>query len=221
MEDNFNLEIISPEKIIFSGKAKMVTDDSFYEALGKAFPDPESENQSDDVVVLNYLYDKKNKLYHRNKVIFDASSKHFTFLGGTPISDIIEQVILLSDYGHSIAKKESEPGKTDWFRVQPKVFQMQDSSIAQATGRHPQIFAYTVIVYKVISDIFLSPTDQANAVATLENQVKKVYNYYYTGENLKNQSKKGVNFLPEYREICNLVFIPKMAYFTTNSNFFA
>ena len=166
------------------GKAKMVTDDSFYEALGKAFPDPESENQSVDVGGLNYLYDKKNKLYHRNKVIFDASSKHFTFLGGTPISDIIEQVILLSDYGHSIAKKESEPGKTDWFRVQPKVFQMQDSSIAQATGRHPQIFAYTVIVYKVISDIFLSPTDQANAVATLENQVKKVYNYYYTGENL-------------------------------------
>ena len=25
MEDNFNLEIISPEKIIFSGKAKIVT----------------------------------------------------------------------------------------------------------------------------------------------------------------------------------------------------
>ncbi len=166
------------------GKAKMVTDDSFYEALGKAFPDPESENQSVDVGGLNYLYDKKNKLYHRNKVIFDASSKHFTFLGGTPISDIIEQVILLSDYGHSIAKKESEPGKTDWFRVQPKVFQMQDSAIAQATGRHPQIFAYTLIVYKVISDIFLSPTDQANAVATLDNQVKKAYNYYYTGQNL-------------------------------------
>ncbi len=166
------------------GKAKMVTDDSFYEALGKAFPDPESENQSVDVGGLNYLYDKKNKLYHRNKVIFDASSKHFTFLGGTPISDIIEQVILLSDYGHSIAKKESEPGKTDWFRVQPKVFQMQDSAIAQATGRHPQIFAYTLIVYKVISDIFLSPTDQANAVATLDNQVKKAYNYFYTGQNL-------------------------------------
>ena len=34
MEDNFNLEIISPEKIIFSGKAKMVTLPSYEGDMG-------------------------------------------------------------------------------------------------------------------------------------------------------------------------------------------
>ena len=166
------------------GKAKMVTDDSFYEALGKEFPDPESEDQSINVGGFTYLYDKSKKVYNRGRISFDPAKKHFTFLKGTPISDIIESVILLSDYGSTISEKESEPGKTDWFRVQPKVYQMQDSSIAQARGDHPKIFVFTVIVYKVISDIFLSPTDQASAVSTLENQVKKEYNYYYTGKNL-------------------------------------
>ena len=34
MEDNFNIEIISPEKIIFSGKAKMVTLPSYEGDMG-------------------------------------------------------------------------------------------------------------------------------------------------------------------------------------------
>ena len=72
----------------------------------------------------------------------------------------------------------------NWFRIQPKVLQLQDTAIAQSYGFHPKVFAYTIITYKVMDNLFLSPTEQANFVPQLRSMTKKKYDYYYTGENL-------------------------------------
>ena len=87
------------------GAAKMVTSETFYEALGRTMPDPKN-NQSNnaefnevDFEGQTYLYDRKNHLYRRNKITFDPDEKNFTFEAGTKITHIIEQVISVS-YTH-------------------------------------------------------------------------------------------------------------------------
>ena len=166
------------------GKSKMVTDSTFYEALGGTMPDPKDDSNMVSFEGLDYLYDKKHQLYKRNKITFNPEDKNFTFEAGTRITDIIEQVILLSDYGKNITDKETKDGTVDWFRIQPKVFQLQDSAIAQSYGFHPKVYAYTVINYKVMSNLFLSPTQQAGFLPQIKSKVKKEYNYFYSGKNL-------------------------------------
>ena len=166
------------------GKSKMVTDSTFYEALGGTMPDPKDDTNMVSFEGLDYLYDRKTKIYKRNKITFNTEDKNFTFEAGTRITDIIEQVILLSEYGKNITDKETKDGTVDWFRIQPKVFQLQDTAIAQSYGFHPKVYAYTVINYKVMSSLFLSPTEQAGFLPQIKSRVKKEYNYFYSGKNL-------------------------------------
>ena len=172
------------------GAAKMVTSETFYEALGRTMPDPKN-NQSNnaefnevDFEGQTYLYDRKNHLYRRNKITFDPDEKNFTFEAGTKITHIIEQVILLSEYGRKFTSHTVKNGMIDWFRIQPKVLQLQDSAISRSYGFHPKVYAYTIIKYKVMDNLFLSPTELANNVDQLKSMTKKKYDYYYTGENL-------------------------------------
>ncbi len=178
------------------GASKMVTDTTFYESLGKSMPDPSENKSSTDKKdkkpeevefggqTYTVLYDKKNKLYKRNKITFNPKAQHFTFEAGTKITHIIEQVILLSEYGRKFDSNKVKNGMVNWFRIQPKVLQLQDTAIAQSYGFHPKVFAYTIITYKVMDNLFLSPTEQANFVPQLRSMTKKKYDYYYTGENL-------------------------------------
>ena len=171
------------------GAAKMVTSETFYEALGRTMPDALKKDKSIkfgevDFEGQTYLYDRKNHLYRRNKITFDPDEKNFTFEAGTKITHIIEQVILLSEYGRKFTSHTVKNGMIDWFRIQPKVLQLQDSAISRSYGFHPKVYAYTVIKYKVMDNLFLSPTELANNVDQLKSMTKKKYDYYYTGENL-------------------------------------
>jgi hypothetical protein len=171
------------------GAAKMVTSETFYEALGRTMPDALKKDRSIkfgevDFEGQTFLYDRKNHLYRRNKITFDPKEKNFTFEAGTKITHIIEQVILLSEYGRKFTSHTVKNGMIDWFRIQPKVLQLYDSAISRSYGFHPKVYAYTIIKYKVMDNLFLSPTELANNVDQLTSMTKKKYDYYYTGKNL-------------------------------------
>ena len=121
----------------------------------------------------------------RCKVTRTGDIRSATFSAGKKVQDVIEEIIILSDYGRGIAdKKADKNGMVPWFRIQSQVFNADDSAeTVGATGRPSRIYVYRVIPYLVHRSKFQSPTDASPGINELKYQAVKEYNYIYTGKN--------------------------------------
>ena len=171
------------------GDSPLVTDNTFYNNLGKKTQEID-EGQTDvrfamagKAVML--VYDKKTDTYNRGAITFDPKARSFSFARGTPIPTIIEQVILLSEWAGKLPERINfkKTGLVDWFKIVPTRFQLSDSAILKATGRHPEIYVYSVIEHEVVEGLFLSPGDYANSMEKLKDLCNKKYTYLYKGIN--------------------------------------
>lgn len=107
------------------------------------------------------------------------------FSAGKKIQDIIEEIIILSEYGRNIADKKADGnGMVPWFRIQSQVFNADESAeTVGTTGKPSRIFVYRVVPYLVHRSKFQSSTDASPGIAQLKHQAVKEYNYIYTGKN--------------------------------------
>ena len=107
-----------------------------------------------------------------------------TFSPGKRVQDMIEQVILASEFGRSIATAEAdENGMVDWFRIEAQVYLVGGSEQVDRTGEQAKIFVYRVVPYKVHRSTFQAPTQSSPGIQNLFRQAVKEYNYIYTGKN--------------------------------------
>jgi hypothetical protein len=103
---------------------------------------------------------------------------------GKRVQDIIEQVILASEYGRQVATaKADQNGMVDWFRIESQVYLIDDPAQSTKTGEYAKIFVYRVVPYKVHRSTFQSPTQATPGIDNLKTQAVKEYNYIYTGKN--------------------------------------
>jgi hypothetical protein len=158
------------------GSSKMFISEDDIQALGQTFPE------------FNKTYDSKKKIFARNKFSLDLKNRTLNFKKGTAITDIIETVILLSEYSVRIGKrslqlKEKTPGEVPWFRIHSQVFQLKDSWVKSITKKHPVVNVYHIIPYMVQESLFLDPSEYVPDLDFLESQTVKKYDYIYTGSN--------------------------------------
>ena len=107
-----------------------------------------------------------------------------TFSAGKRVQDMIEQVILSSEFGRSIATAEPDTnGMVNWFRIESQVYLVGGSEQVDRSGEQAKVFAYRVIPYKVHRSVFQAPTQSAPGIQNLFRQAVKEYNYIYTGLN--------------------------------------
>lgn len=106
------------------------------------------------------------------------------FTQGTRIQDIIEELIILSDYGRSIVDAPSDAnGFKDWFKIDTQVFNITDPETEKKTGQPPRIYVFRILPYKVHEAKFLSPDKIPYGIRALKAQACKEYNYIYSGKN--------------------------------------
>lgn len=178
------------------GESPLVTDDTFYDNLGRKTQEIATGSgttgrkktstrfaMGGKAVML--VYDKETDTYNRGAITFDPKARSFSFARGTPISTIIEQVILLSKWAGTLPDRISKKknGLVDWFKIVPSRFQLSDSAILKATGRHPEIYVYSIIAHEVVEGMFLSPRKYANNMEQLKELCNKKYTYLYKGVN--------------------------------------
>lgn len=107
-----------------------------------------------------------------------------TFSSGKRIQDMIEQVIVASEFGRSIATAEADAnGMVDWFKIETQVFLVGGSEQVDRSGEPAKIFVYRVVPYKVHRSTFQAPTQSSPGIQQLFRQAVKEYNYIYTGQN--------------------------------------
>jgi len=136
------------------------------------------------------VYDDKTKTYTRGNLTIKANKGNtvgdMKFSQGADIRAIINEVILMSDYGQKVLKKEEvekQKGKISWWRLDFQSYPIDSDKNKYATGDAPKLVVVRVVPYTVSSAVFL-PSNKADPY--IKDRLKeaiKSYDYIYTGKN--------------------------------------
>ena len=105
-----------------------------------------------------------------------TTDRIFSFRQGSTISEMIEKVVLTSTWARSIIERleSTSFGTVEWFRIETNVFTLENGQKMR--------YVYKVVPYQVDRSIFESRSENRDYTQLLPN-VKKGYNYIYTGLN--------------------------------------
>jgi len=129
-------------------------------------------------------YNEETLLFENDKMSVSHDLRTYTFPKGSKIQDIIEELVIISDYGKKFAEPRPDPvGMVDWFKIETEVYPIADAEEQRRTGTTPKIYVYKVVPYKVHLATISSPTQTAPGFERLKQLANKQYDYIYTGAN--------------------------------------
>lgn len=134
----------------------------------------------------NAVYDPNTQTFKRGNITVSKTSSEAKFTQGTDIPNVINQVILASDYGRQALDpdKETPDGFINWWRIDTQMYIMDTDANIEKTGTKPNLVVYRVVPYKVHHSKFMAPNQAAKGVEQIKLQAIKRYDYLYTAQNL-------------------------------------
>lgn len=133
----------------------------------------------------NEAYDPKTGIYKRGNVNVKRTEADAKFAQNTDIPNVINQIILASDYGRQALDPDNVvDGFINWWRIDTQVYVLDSEDNIEKTGRNPNLVVYRVIPYKVHHSRFMAANQPAANVEPMKKTAIKEYNYLYTGQNL-------------------------------------
>ena len=133
----------------------------------------------------NAVWDADKKVFVRGDITISNKEGQATFKQGTSIPNVINQVILSSDYGRQALLPENfdEKGFVNWWRIDTQMYMLDGESNMTQTGKYPYLTVYRVIPHKVHHSRFIQ-TDQEAKSGEIKKTAIKRYDYIYTSKNL-------------------------------------
>tara|TARA_B110000503_G_scaffold129783_1_gene202390 strand:- start:41923 stop:44622 length:2700 start_codon:yes stop_codon:yes gene_type:complete len=123
-------------------------------------------------------------IFTRGAITISDEGRAIQFKQGARVQDIVEEIILLSDYGRKfISEVPNGIGMKTWFRIEANNYVIADSTNVTKTGESAKIYVYKIVPYQVHASRISSPTQATPAIPVLKSQVMREYNYIYTGKN--------------------------------------
>jgi|TARA_X000000950_G_scaffold72161_2_gene89554 hypothetical protein len=173
----------NPENINEIGQAKLV--DSFLDGGKKPFGRPAFVEET------RLAGGPPNKnvqvgtgIFTRGNITISDNGRTLTFKTGTKFQDIIEEIVLLSEYGRKIVDAEpDENGMIPWFKIEADVYNVTDHDTMDQTGKFPHIYVYRVVPYLAHISRVSSTSQASPGIIALKRQAAKTYDYIYTGQN--------------------------------------
>jgi len=127
---------------------------------------------------------EKPGVFTRGKLTYDTESRTFSFPAGTKIQDMIEEIVILSQYGSTFAEATPDAfGRVPWVRIETQVYNGTSFFNSLSTGADPKIYVYRVVPYEVDVSNIAAPRSSVLATFTRQAKAIKAYNYIYTGQN--------------------------------------
>jgi len=133
----------------------------------------------------NFVYDDNAGIYKRGKIAINPNTADYKFAQGSTIQDVINQVILISDYGRQALDeaKRTPQGQVVWWRIETQLYMKTDGEDLK-TGQKPKKIVYRVVPYLVHASVFMPPNDKPPGLDNMKKESLKEYNYIYTGKNI-------------------------------------
>jgi hypothetical protein len=117
----------------------------------------------------------------RETMTIDPKQREIRFPQSTKITEMIQRVMLASEYCVSKLKKEAvKDGEVDWFRIDVQIQLLEFDPIRNVRAKK---YIYRVVPFKVSGAIFQNSTSVTPGGAKLERIIAKRYDYLYTGQN--------------------------------------
>lgn len=134
----------------------------------------------------NVAYDEATGITKRTEVVSPSNTSDFRFKQGSNIINVINQVILQSDYARQATSNNqiTNEGMIPWWRIETQVYNTSTDANLGKTGEKPKIIVYRVVPYLVHSSRFMPPNTPPPGIDKLKKQAIKEYNYVFTGKNL-------------------------------------
>lgn len=124
-------------------------------------------------------------IFKRGNITIKEKQRRIEFKKGTRIQEIIEELVLLSDYGRKLVEQQETDGMgmKNWFRIESAVYPVTDIETENQRGEPAKVFVYKVIPYKYNAITTSKPSAATPGVDQLKSNAVKKYDYIYTGEN--------------------------------------
>lgn len=123
-------------------------------------------------------------LAYRNGLQFNKNERYVNIERGNRIQEIIENIILVSDYGKQLSQSEPDSkGFYKWFRIETDTYEVNNKENINQRGRSAKIYVYRVLVYRVHASNFVNPSQTSPGIPALEKKIPKKYEYIYSGKN--------------------------------------
>jgi hypothetical protein len=132
----------------------------------------------------NVVYDEKTGIYKRGDITIDVKNSDFKFNQGSTVVDMINQVIMTSDYArNALTESQKNPqGQISWWKVETQLYMLQAAE-GTTTGQIPKLAVFRVVPYLVDSQYIIPPNTKKPGINNLKRESLKEYNYIYTGKN--------------------------------------
>jgi len=133
----------------------------------------------------NKVQEDPDKPAKRKSNFYDPKAKIFKFTQGTSVSNIITEVLLMSEYcKKSLEVEPDEKGMRKWFRIETQVYLLPPNEGNAARAKRPKLYVYKVVEYLVHEHRFKAPGAPPQGYDELKKNCIKEYNYIYTGKNV-------------------------------------
>ena len=174
----------NPENVNEIGQAKLV--DSFLDGGRRPFGRPAfvEETRLQQAGPPNVNVEVGTGIFTRGNISISDNGRTLTFKNGTKVQDIIEEIILLSEYGKTIVDAEPDiNGMIPWFKIESDVYNVTDHEQMDQTGTFPHIYVFRVVPYKAHISRTSTTSQASPGIQALKRQAIKKYDYIYTGQN--------------------------------------
>lgn len=160
-----------PENINAIGNAKIVK--SFLDSGKPYFGKPA------------FAVDKEKKgSFKRGSITVSDEGRRIQFKQNTKVQDIIEEIILLSDYARKFTTEvPDDKGMKTWFKIETDHYVIPNPENVTKTGESAKVFLFKVVPYKVHTSRLASPTQAPAGIPALKSVAMRRYDYIYTGKN--------------------------------------
>jgi hypothetical protein len=149
-----------------------------------------------------YVYNAEKGIWLTSLAKISTKSRDITFKEKTHVNKIIEEIVLISDFGRSLAQREPDAeGNREWFKIETQVFNIPVYEMELKKGRFPKLYVFRVVPYKEPASTWTTPTEISKGVVKIKDTTCKQYNYVYTGKN-KDVINFDIKF--EYRFLTRL-----------------
>jgi len=110
-------------------------------------------------------------------------SRDYQFQQGNTITDVIERMVLNSEFARTRSTEPGRNGIRRWFKIDTLTFIEENPETENQIGRPPRVYVYSVIPYDADEAKFNAPNERSPNTEGLKASAAKEYNYIYTGKN--------------------------------------
>jgi hypothetical protein len=121
----------------------------------------------------------------RTRIAWDENTAVMSLKVNDRIEDIIEEVIISSEYGRSFSRANADmAGRIKWFRIETQTYNTGSLLGGIFNGTNPKVYVYRVRVFRYDGSTVAAPGISSFSKSLIKQlMTAKAYSYIYTGAN--------------------------------------